>query len=87
MWMVLTPWAAMHVVPDDSGSVLGVPVLGLNSSIQGSCERYSQTPEGSRIQPAKPEVGLPGAGKLIYFCQWDWITEGLAAVSPISQYS
>lgn len=87
MWMVLTPWAAMHVVPDDSGSVLGVPVLGLNSSIQGSCERYSQTPEGSRIQPAKPEVGLLGAGKLIYFCQWDWITEGLAVVSPISQYS
>lgn len=87
MWMVLPPWATMHVAPGDSGSVLGVPVPGLNSSIQGSYERYSQTPEGSRIQPVKPEVGLPGTGKLIYFCQWGWSAEGLAVVSPVSQYS
>ena len=81
MWMVLTPWAVTHVVPGDSGSVLGVPVLSLNSSIQGSYERYSQTPEGSRNKPAKTEVGLPGAGKLIYFCQWGWTAEGLAVVT------
>lgn len=71
------PEAAMCVTPDRSQDWV---CLSSNSPppIPGSYERYSQTPEGSRMQPVEPEIDPPGAYKCVYFCHTDWTTEGLA---------
>ena len=78
MWMVLTPVLGRNSCSPWQGSGLGVPVPRLTSSIQGSHESYSQTPEGSRTQPVEPEIDLPGTYKCVYFCRWDWTAEGMA---------